>query len=235
MAPRPRVLVVQHEDDCPPGLVEPWLRRAGLDCDVLQAYEGRAIPAALTEHVALLVLGGRMGAYDDAGHPWLAPTKALIAGTVAGGHPFLGVCLGHQLAAVALGGEVAPNPAGQTIALLPWRPTSQGRQDELTGSLLPGTSLLHWNTDVAVQLPRRATPLATAPDGTVQAARFAPHAWGVQFHPEVTAEMVASWAEGRHPEKESATLAALRRHQGSLHRAWEQLFRRFGRLVLVHS
>lgn len=233
MTARPRVLVVQHEDDCPPGMVEPWLDRTGLECDVLRAHDGRAVPASLTDHVGLVVMGGRMGAGDDADHRWLLPTKALIAGTVAGGMPFLGICLGHQLAVRALGGEVEPNPNGQTLGLHPWAPTAEGSSDPLTGVLSPGDAVLHWNNDVATRLPKHAVRLADGPDGSVQAARFGPRAWGVQFHPEVTVEIVSRWAEGKDPETERRALDDLARRPLDLHRIWEQLLRRFGRIVLA--
>ncbi|MFK5634695.1 MULTISPECIES: type 1 glutamine amidotransferase [unclassified Ornithinimicrobium] len=232
MSPLPRALVVQHEDTCPVGLLEPWLRRVGLDCDVLAAHRGRALPAALVDHVALVVLGGQMGADDEAEHRWLLPTKALIGATVAAGLPFLGVCLGHQLATVALGGQVRPNPTGSTRAITPFAPTAAGRLDELTGLLAPGSRVLHWNDDVAVRLPRRAVVLATAPDGTPQAVRFGPRAWGVQFHPEVDADIVAGWHGGRRSASEESELVALRRHQNELHRDWQMLVQRFGRIAL---
>lgn len=232
MTVRPRILLIQHEDDCPPGMVEPWLARAGLDCDVLEAHQGRAVPAALGDHAGLVVMGGRMGAEDDADHRHLVPTKALIAGTVAGGWPFLGICLGHQLATVALGGEVRPNPEGQTTGLLSWRPTPDGRKDPLTSVLAPRTPVLHWNKDIATRLPSGATVLATGPDGSVQAARFSACAWGVQFHPEVTPDIVEVWAEGRDPEREKQTIDTLAARKAELHRPWEQLIRRFGRLAL---
>lgn len=232
MTPHPRVLVVQHEDDCPPGMVEPWLARAGLECDVLEAHEGRALPAALGDHVALVVMGGRMAATSDGEHRHLVPTKALIASTVSGGYPFLGICLGHQLAAQALGGEVTPNPNGQTIGLLSWRPTSAGAKDPLTEVLSPGIPVLHWNNDVAARLPEGATCLASAPDGSVQAARYGARAWGVQFHPEVTPLIVERWAEGNDPEREQHVLSILTARQGELHRAWEALLRRFARIAL---
>lgn len=228
-----RLLVVQHEDDCPPGLIGPWLEREGLECDVLEAHRGRAVPAELVDHDALVVLGGRMGAGDDRDHRWLLPTKALVATTVASGRPFLGVCLGHQLAAVALGGRVTPNPYGATRALLPFGATADGARDALTSALPPGSPVLHWNDDVAVELPAGAVALATAPDGTVQAARFGPSAWGVQFHPEVDTGIVRRWARGDHPAQERVTIAALDRRRSALHRSWEGLVRRFGRICLV--
>lgn len=232
MTSRPRVLVVQHEDVCPVGMVGVWLERAGVGCDVLEAQHGRALPAALGEHVGLVVMGGRMAATDDADHRWLVPTRALIVGTVCAGLPFLGICLGHQLAAVALGGEVTPNPHGPTVGLQPWCPTPEGRQDQLVGALTPDTPVLHHNHDVAVRLPRTAVPLATAPDGSVQAARFGPRAWGVQFHPEVTTSTVQGWVTG--PD-DAAGLGAARQvgdRQAELHRAWEPLARRFARIAL---
>lgn len=232
MAPTPRVLVVQHEDDCPAAMIEPWLARAGLGCDVLRAHEGRALPVSLGSHAGLIVMGGRMGANDDAEHRHLVPTKALLAGTVAAGLPVLGICLGHQLATVALGGEVAPNPAGKSIGLQPWAPTQAGASDPLTSALAPGTPVLHWNTDVVTELPRGATQLATAPDGSVQAARFGPRAWGVQFHPEVTPEVVGRWGEGQDPDRERETVAAVTTRQAELHRGWERLLRRFARITL---
>ena len=233
MSPRPRLLVVQHEDDCPVGLIEPWLASAGLDCDVLQAHRGRAVPAELVDHAGLVVLGGQMGAGDDRDHRWLLPTRALVAATVASGRPFLGVCLGHQIATVALGGRVTPNPHGSTRALVPFGATDEGRRDALTSALPDRAPVLHWNNDVAVELPAGAVRLATAPDGTVQAARFGRSAWGVQFHPEVDAGVVARWALGDDPAAEQDTLAALRGRRQELHRAWELLIRRFGRITLV--
>lgn len=232
MAPRSRVLVVQHEEDCPVGMIEPWLLRAGLLVDVLPAHEGRAVPVSLGDHVGLIVLGGQMGAEDDAEHRWLLPTKALLTATVAAGLPFLGVCLGHQLAAVALGGQVRRNPGGPTHRLMAFRPTEAGRADELTLALAAGSAVLHWNGDVVTELPVGAEALAVAPDGTVQAARFGRRAWGVQFHPEVDTGIVSRWGTGPDPEADRSTLVELGRRTDEVHRAGEALLRRFARLAL---
>lgn len=247
-----RVLVVQHEDKAPPGLVLTALEQAGLTGDVLAAHEGRALPAALADHRALIVLGGSMNATEDADHRWLLPTKALIAGTVAAGRPFLGICLGHQLATVALGGLVGPHPLGPARGLLPWGPTPEGQADPFTGVLGAGSPVLHWNGDVALTLPPGAQVLAAAPDGTMQAARFGPLAWGLQFHPEVDADLVQGWlgdpgrdvahqgvriggtASGDSVEDvEQAALTDLRERQDGLLPVWHELLVHFGRLSLT--
>ena len=123
-----RVLVVQHQDDCPPALVGDWLVEAGCVLDVRRPYAGDELPDDLADHDAFLVLGGSMGADDDADHHWLAATKALIREAAERGTPTLGICLGHQLAAVALGGEVTRNPQGQQLGLLPMGWTEAARQ-----------------------------------------------------------------------------------------------------------
>ncbi len=104
-----------------------------------------------------------MGACDDAVAPWLAPTRALIADAVARGVPTLGVCLGHQLAAVALGGAVERNPSGRTVGLVPVRLTDAGASDPLLAGL-GGLPAVHYNDDVVLEAPA-GTVLATLPDG----------------------------------------------------------------------
>lgn len=228
---RPRVLVLQHDDDCPAGLLAPAFEAAGTAVEVLPLHRGAAVPRSLQDHDALVVLGGPMGAQDDAAHAWLAPTRALVADTVAADLPFLGICLGHQLAAVALGGRVERNPRGPLHALAPFGASAAGVADPLLGALPAGSEVLHWNQDVVTALPPAAVGLAVAPDGSVQAARLGPRAWGVQFHPEVGPDIVAGWSPGPDPEADRATLEDLRRRRRELQPRWEELLRRFARLV----
>lgn len=236
---KPVVLVVQHEDSCPPGWFGEWLSAAGLELDVLQAHRGCAIPASLNDHAGLLVLGGEMGATDDHTTRWLGPTRALIATVAAGGDPFLGICLGHQLATVALGGTVTPNPHGHATGVTPYGPTPAAAQDPLFGGLAAGLPAVQWNNDVAVALPARATVLAHSPDGMVQAARFGTLAWGVQFHPEAGPEIFRSWTTGKPSAHEAradgidvfAAADAVEAAAPALRRAWEPLARRWARIV----
>ena len=189
------VLVVEHEASCPPGWVGEWLVDAGVQLDVRRPYAGDTLPADLHEHTGMLVLGGSMGAHDDADHAWLAPTKDLVRAAVATGTPVLGICLGHQLAAVALGGQVGPNPGGQQIGVLDVGWTDLAHDDLLLGPLSAPARAVQWNNDVVVELPDATVVLARTAAGELQAARFAPYVWGVQWHPEAGADIIRTWAE----------------------------------------
>jgi GMP synthase (glutamine-hydrolysing) len=233
-----RILVVQHEDDCPPAWFGEWFVSAGLELDIRRGHRGDDIPADLGNHAGLVVLGGEMGANDDDKHRWLGPTKTLIAATVEAGRPFLGICLGHQLAAVALGGEVIANPAGRALGLTPVALTREGATDEILSAVLAGSTSIQWNNDIVSQLPAGAVALAVAPDETVQAARFGPLGWGVQFHPEASADVFASWIStvpaGEERNELEAVLAQIDASEAELRQAWEPLARRFAGVVTAH-
>lgn len=187
------VLVIQHEDACPPGLVGQRLQQRGLSLDIRRAHRGDALPASASDHQALVVLGGEHGATDDDAWPWLPQVRRLVAETVRTSTPFLGICLGLQLACVALGGTVGPNPAGRSIGVLPIVFGEAATTDLVFGSISSGARAPHWNLDIALELPAGATVLAFAPDGWPEVVRLGPDAWGVQFHPEVTPADFASW------------------------------------------
>lgn len=230
-----RLLVVQHQDDCPPAWFGDWFAVAGVEYDAVPAHR-EPLPDDLTDYDGLVVLGGEMGAGDDADCPWLGPTKRLIASAVADDRPFLGLCLGHQLATVALGGEVRSNPNGRALGLTPLGLTDAGRRDDLLGASAPGSLALQWNDDIATQLPAGAVELATSPDGSVQAARFGPRAWGVQFHPEVDPQTFLGWIEAEAAGKPAApqVLAvydAMVSAQDQLRRSWSPFAVRFAEIV----
>ncbi len=232
-----RLLVVQHQDNCPPAWFGDWFAAAGVGYDVLPAHR-EAVPPQLDDHAALVVLGGEMGANDDADFGWLGPTRKLIASVVADERPFLGICLGHQLAAVALGGEVQRNPRGQALGLTPLGLTEIGRTDELLGDIPSESLAVQWNSDIVTRLPDGAAVLATSPDGTVQAARFGRRAWGVQFHPEVSPDTFRGWiaaeaAAGKPPTAQAlAVQDAISASEDQLRRSWRPLATRFADLVV---
>jgi GMP synthase-like glutamine amidotransferase len=196
-----RALVLQHHPDEDPGALGPLLTAAGLDITTVELDENELIPA-LDGFDLLLVMGGPMDVWQEAQHPWLVAEKAAIRHWVTElGRPYLGVCLGHQLLADALGGTVGlmddPEIGVVTIALTP-----EGRADPVFGEL-PETLLgLQWHGAAVVQLPEGAVALAGNDHCAVQALRVGSCAWGVQFHVEVESSTIPKWA--RVPEYEEA-------------------------------
>ena len=186
------LLVVQHEPECPPALVGDWLTEAGCELEVRHPYAGDALPT-LEGYAGLLVLGGAMGANDDELLGWIGPTKDLIRDAVAEDVPTLGICLGHQLMAAALGGRVDVNPQGQQVGLIEAGWTDAATTDPLFAALATPRRGLHWNHDLVLDLPPDAVLLARTERGEPQVVRYAPRAWGVQHHPEVDEVVVGTW------------------------------------------
>ena len=233
---RPRILVVEHQESCPPALVGEWLVEAGCALEVCRPYVGDALPA-LTSYDGVLVLGGEMGADDDHAHAWLAPLKAGIREAVAAGTPLLGICLGHQLVASALGGAVERNPGGETVGLQPVGWGDDAAADDLVGGALAAERAIHWNHDVVTALPEGAVVLARTPDGEVQVARFARRAWGIQAHPEAHAGIIRRWVENDRADEvgrdvdEEEVLAAIEEAAPALTSWWKPMATRFAALV----
>lgn len=238
----PRLLVIQHQESCPPALLGRWLAESDLVLDVCRPDLGAPVPPltgaeGTSAYDGLLVLGGEMDADADEVHPWLPVVRQRIAEAAAAGVPTLGICLGHQLAALALGGVVDRNPHGCTVGLrqIDWEPAVI--LDPLLGAIAGEDRAMQWNQDVVVALPPAAVVLATGLDGAVQAARFAATVWGVQFHPEADAALVERWAVAS-PDTldrleldagrvvEAVTLA-----QPELVKTWRPLAESFARLV----
>lgn len=226
-----RVLVVQHEDDDPIHLMGTWM--SGVDFTVCRPYDGDAVPTSVEEFDGLVVMGGAMGAHDDEKAPWLPAVRDLIRVAADARLPTLGICLGHQLCAVALGGEIAVNPKGRQLGLLDVGWTAEAVDDELVGALVGPRRAMHWNDDVVVELPAGAVQLATASTGEVQAARHAPSVWGIQWHPEVDHELVAMWATegGLDPSEQERVLDDLARSRSQLDAWWRPLAERFVEVV----
>ncbi len=230
------VLVIQHQATCPPARLGQWLREDGVDLDVRRPYEGEPLPEDLTGHAGLVVLGGQMGCRDDGVAPWLPATRELIRVAAKGATPTLGVCLGHQLAAVALGGDVGRNPAGRTLGVFTTRGQGELAEDPVLRAA-QDAPIPQWNDDIVTRLPSGATPLATNERDDLLLARLAPTVWGVQGHPEADHRVVARWAESDAGTAEldgvdvRATLASIEAAEPAIEAAWRPVAAAFaGRL-----
>jgi GMP synthase (glutamine-hydrolysing) len=179
--------IIQNDPDVPPGNI---LENLAVLPPVHHPYRGDRLPE-LRDLSALIVLGGAMGANDDDRHPFLSELKTLIGQVAAAGIPFLGICLGGQLLAAAMGGRVASGRWEERGALHVTL-TDEGRRDRLFRGIPDTFRTFQWHHD-SFDLPPGAVLLASSEACPHQGFRIGESAWGVQFHPEVTEEIIRDW------------------------------------------
>ncbi len=147
----------------------------------------------LAESDLLVVLGGPIGAYEDDVYPFLRDELGVIERRLAAGRPVLGICLGSQLMARALGARVYPG-SGKEIGWAPLQLSEAGRHSCL-GVLGEETAVLHWHGDT-FDLPANAVHLAATMRYRNQAFAWGRHGLALQFHPEVSARGLERWYIG---------------------------------------
>jgi GMP synthase-like glutamine amidotransferase len=184
-------LVVQHVAFEGPGSIALAVTDSGTDLTVVRVDRGDAIPPphAAADVAGLVVMGGPMSVHDDLG--WLADERALLLAAVEAGRPVLGVCLGAQQLAAALGAPVTRGPApevGEGEVHL----TTEADGDPVFGSAPTPLPCVHWHGET-FGLPEGAVRLAGNDAYENQAFRVGARAYGLQFHVEVTASLVAHW------------------------------------------
>lgn len=196
---RPTLLAIQHV---------PWeTPHRILDlCGAVAVHTAKPLAGqALPDHDAVagaVVMGGPMNVDEVERFPGLAAEREWLAEALRRGMPLLGVCLGAQLLARALGAEVRPGE-GKEVGFAPVEIRDAG--DPVLGRLAPSTEVLHWHGDV-FELPEGASPLASSALTEHQAFRHG-DAWGVLFHPEADFALVEAWLAV--PEMIDEALAAL--------------------------
>ena len=177
----------------------------------------------------IVVLGGPIGAYDEADYPFLVDERALLERRIAADRPLLGICLGAQLLAKALGARVYPGGRKE----IGWGPvdfTDAGRLSPLAHLGDPATPVLHWHGDT-FDLPAGAVRLASTALYQNQAFAVGDALLGLQFHPEVTTIGLEHWFVGHAAEIASTSdvrladlRAGARRYGNALERAGTAMF-----------
>lgn len=190
----PTALVVQHTASEPISRLGDWLVDAGVLLDARTPFDGSPLPDTLAGYAALVVLGGPMSAADDEVAPWLPATRTLLRTGASAGLPVLGICLGAQLLAAALGGRVERGSEGPEIGPGLVAKRDVAADDRLFGPVPFTPDVVHWHWDQITALPPGATLLASSTRYPHQAYRVGARAWGLQFHVETTPEMVRRWA-----------------------------------------
>lgn len=220
-------LVLRHVPFEDLGLLAPLLLQRGY---ALHTHDAGVGPLQDGLHPApdlLVVLGGPIGAFDDAAYPFLADTLALLGERLARRQPVLGVCLGAQLMARALGAGVAPM-GHKEIGFAPLALTAEGERSVLA-PLADGTPVLHWHGD-QFEVPPSAQGLATTPLCPHQAFAVGTHALGLQFHLEADLSRIEQWLVGHACELAAAGVdlhalrSGAREHGAALARAAEAVF-----------
>ena len=182
-----KILVIVHQATSNPGLVGQQLQERGYELDIRIPSIDDELPQTMDNHEAAIVFGGPMSANDDRSLPHICTELNWIPIALESRKPFLGICLGAQLLARVLGAKVTPHPEGiREIGYFPIQATSAGKE------LAPLQYVYHWHQE-GFEIPAGAVRLAEGETFVNQAFRYGETAYGLQFHPEITREMMQFW------------------------------------------
>ena len=184
-----RVLAFRHVPFEHLGRIEPELERRGIGIDYADLYQPGAAAPDPARYDGLIFMGGAMSVND--GLPYLEREARWIAQAMEAGRPVLGVCLGAQLIAKALGARVYRNPVKE-IGWFEIELTGEGAADPLFAGAAQRETVFQWHGET-FDLPPGARWLASSPACRHQAFRIGDSAYALQFHLEVTPEMIADW------------------------------------------
>jgi GMP synthase-like glutamine amidotransferase len=187
-----RVLSILHPGGGHSGLLRERASAAGHELVEWTPGAGEPLPAPLGDFDAIAVYGGGMNVADHERLPWLTGELELLREALERRIPLLGVCLGAQLVAAAAGAEVYRVPAPE-IGWFEVERVAAGTGDPVLGGLPERFTAYQWHS-YACRLPAGAVELARSPVCT-QAYVIGDYAWGVQFHPEVTPDVLDAWID----------------------------------------
>ncbi|WP_028317535.1 type 1 glutamine amidotransferase [Desulfobulbus elongatus] len=228
-----RIHALQHVEFEGLGHIGQWIADRGHGLALTRLYAGDPLPRP-EAFDRLVIMGGPMNIYEDDKFPWLPAERALIGEAVAAGKSAVGVCLGAQLLADALGSPVFAG-ANKEIGWWPIQLTEAGKQSSLLAGVAEAPTVFHWHGDT-FDIPAGAVHLATSEGCPSQAFLYDDRILGLQFHLESTPETVAAilahcgdeLVPGRYIQSEAQISAAGPAHFPAINRLLATLLDRLG-------
>ncbi|MBI5047773.1 MAG: type 1 glutamine amidotransferase [Deltaproteobacteria bacterium] len=229
----PRVLVLQHVKSEGLGIIYKALKQKGIGADFIKIFNGERMPRDIQGYDGLIVLGGPMGVYEADIYPFIKDELMLIKNAIKNDIPILGICLGAQLLAKAAGADVYKGKKKE-IGWYDVELTDDGKRDGLFIGLPDEFTVFQWHGDT-FDIPENSKCLAFSELFPHQVIKVGKKAYGLQFHLEVTEEMIREWIDVN--DKELASVKAYinpknilkdtSKHIKTIHRYGEAVFSRF--------
>jgi GMP synthase (glutamine-hydrolysing) len=230
------LVCIRHEEPDHLGTAAEIFEARAIPHRYVDLWRGATLPDP-SEPAGIVLLGGEMNVDETEAYPFLAQEKAWVREAVDADVPILGICLGGQLLARSFGAAVDRAPLPET-GFFPLEPTEETSADPLFSSFRSGDRLFQWHED-AFELPVGARLLLTDGRGSNQAFRAGDQAWGTQFHPEVTPDLLEDWLKttpddvlaGRWGRTRAELLEEAERYFPAHRQRAKELFDRFASLV----
>jgi GMP synthase-like glutamine amidotransferase len=223
------ILVFEHSDSSGVGRLGRTLRDCGHRLRILRLHDGDQVPGDLDDVDGIVSCGGPQAAYDDS-VAWLEPQMQRMREANAVGMPIIGLCLGSQILARALGGKVERNPAGIELGFTEVKLNPVGREDPMHAGIAWNSMMIQHHRDHVSQLPAGARLLASSARCKTQAWALGLRTYGFQYHPEADADTLERWAadEPAALAEASLTIDQVReqatRHYAAFERLTNRLF-----------
>jgi len=195
------VQIIKHIDIEGPGTIGGFLDDDGISYNVIDVFNDEPLPNSLSNTSAVIVLGGPMNVYEEDKYPFLKQEDEFLKEVIEEGLPTLGFCLGAQLIAKATGALVKKNPQKE-IGWFSVSVTEDGSDDPLLQGFQEEFEVFQWHGDT-FDIPDGAVRLAESELCPNQAFRVGHSIYGLQFHVEVTDEMIYQWLDAYRDEVDS--------------------------------
>jgi GMP synthase-like glutamine amidotransferase len=187
------VIIIQHLATEGPGTIAKFFYKMGQKFEIIRLYQDELLPSDFNGISGVVIMGGSMNVYEEDQYPFLKAEDEFIRRILKIKIPLLGICLGAQLLAKACGAKVEKAPI-EEIGFFEVTLTPEGKKDTLFKGMDTHLTVFHWHTD-SFQIPEGGVLLAKGKLCENQAFRIGKNAYGIQFHPELTQEMLKTWVE----------------------------------------